>query len=1300
MFFLTAFLVAWFQARSSGADPRHMVEAGSSNITISNVVAHKYEYPMLNSSDRAASDGHNETYEFYGSHANQHQQDITDVPVDIPDHGWGYYLVGDANIAQDMGARSADAWTYAAASKMETTGIGSGNKCAIFHVYLKSTWNFGIRLHDYSGPQNSTTNTDIVFANAYDNVAITGDTGSKQAHSTSNGWFNIYLNDSNGISLATDSPTIQQPRSRKPAANRQGVNPKRTISLGHRIYARGTIGGETLTKVHIWKNGGSAYTSRENDPSMEQIGSSNVYVVTLTEDPKNYDRIIFRSATKQTGDLVVSDAFSKRYFYNFSQGSTYYQSCSFNDYYQLATSQNSWGSDPQAISFSTSGTYSNRYSIEYTFNAAGEFKLIVNGTWYGWFNKTGIASELTSENSSENQNFRAPGPGKLTIWMTPSVNTYGTFMDIFDGVEGAITWSYANYTVTFDPGDGGSVTPTSKTVTYGSTYGTLPTPSKTGYNFDGWFTSGGDQIQAGDTVSLTGNLTLYAHWTVKSTSITFNKRDGTGGADSATLTYGQSASDISVPTKAGHSFGGYYTESDGTGTQIYTGGGVFNPTVNDYVLAHSGSTVNLYAKWTPNAYSVTLELNGGTNNGSALTSYTYGVGATLPKDMTKSGCLFAGWYDNPSFTGDRVSSISTTDTGDKEYYARWIACAKDLYIHNARSAWSTGSSKLFLHAWGSGWESDELLSGRSAHYSDFTNVYVIHLPSSATGFLIYHNTDGSFDAPVTNSQKTKDMTSVNNAKWADTMATENDSLNSFDMLTIQNANRNDGKPFDCWGQYHYDAGLKPGFYFVGAGSSCDSHEDFASLSFEDATRMNNERASSSDYASLKNVFFGTDPSFFMIWKIDSNMNWWEYATRDGSSSATEDNGKLKITTIGTYNVYVNTSDNVLVTTSNAPYYATINFTRYMGGAGRTFEMQVGDAPANGAVSGVNRFVHETKIEVEAGDTFYLDSYAGTTQYKADLTIAGAAEPFITNMGTSSGTATYRFAVAGSYTFYWTREGGISVAPVPTTGPGYYILLDQNSGGSYPTFSYASAVKMNTKESWSSGYKAYYNSFYASANQKIAFRSYINNLDTSYKNTVIYYNDTSLGTSSDADVYKVNGTGNTPADAYGVVMKKAGYYNFAVDGSNIRIYSWNPLTMNCGSKGADTSTKVKNLNSTIVLAVTFTANNIYASNIGVNVFGGGSGLGSKLAYAVSAIDASLGGSSPYDYMRAQVYDSSLTTSTFTSGSCTLSASGYISANDSSPHTIYIFIDYDPASSSSLSTSAMAADTTFSIRASQR
>ncbi|MBR3132891.1 MAG: InlB B-repeat-containing protein, partial [Clostridia bacterium] len=73
-------------------------------------------------------------------------------------------------------------------------------------------------------------------------------------------------------------------------------------------------------------------------------------------------------------------------------------------------------------------------------------------------------------------------------------------------------WTANNYTVTFDP-NGGSVSPTSKSVTYDDTYGTLPTPTKAGYTFQGWSLQGiSGYITSSTTVTQAQNHTLTANW--------------------------------------------------------------------------------------------------------------------------------------------------------------------------------------------------------------------------------------------------------------------------------------------------------------------------------------------------------------------------------------------------------------------------------------------------------------------------------------------------------------------------------------------------------------------------------------------------------------------------------------------------------------------------------------------------------------------------------------------------------------------------------------------------------------------
>ena len=176
------------------------------------------------------------------------------------------------------------------------------------------------------------------------------------------------------------------------------------------------------------------------------------------------------------------------------------------------------------------------------------------------------------------------------------------------------------YTVTYDA-NGGTCSTTSKDVTYNSTYGTLATPTKTGYTFSGWYTaaSGGNQVTASTKVTITSNQTLYAHWTANTYTLTFNANGGTNtsGGNFALTTpatgYGATESWVTVtydssnfsamsgnnPTRTGYKFLGWYTATSG-GTQIYdaNGGSTDNGTYwSTSGTWNSASNRTVYAQW-------------------------------------------------------------------------------------------------------------------------------------------------------------------------------------------------------------------------------------------------------------------------------------------------------------------------------------------------------------------------------------------------------------------------------------------------------------------------------------------------------------------------------------------------------------------------------------------------------------------------------------------------------------------------------------------------------------------------------
>ncbi|NLC48632.1 MAG: InlB B-repeat-containing protein [Tenericutes bacterium] len=113
-----------------------------------------------------------------------------------------------------------------------------------------------------------------------------------------------------------------------------------------------------------------------------------------------------------------------------------------------------------------------------------------------------------------NANYSLSG---ATISGCTNANISGNILTVSNIIESktcTITLPLTTFTVMFNA-NGGTVSPTSKSVTNASTYGSLPTPTRSCYTFNGWYTtaSGGTLISASTVVNLSSNQTLYALWT-------------------------------------------------------------------------------------------------------------------------------------------------------------------------------------------------------------------------------------------------------------------------------------------------------------------------------------------------------------------------------------------------------------------------------------------------------------------------------------------------------------------------------------------------------------------------------------------------------------------------------------------------------------------------------------------------------------------------------------------------------------------------------------------------------------------
>ena len=245
-----------------------------------------------------------------------------------------------------------------------------------------------------------------------------------------------------------------------------------------------------------------------------------------------------------------------------------------------------------------------------------------------------------------------------------------------------------SYTATFNGNGGGTPSPSTITKTYGSELGTLPTCSRTGYTFLGWYTASSGGTKISSTTKITGTVTYYAQWSINSYTLTYNVNGGNAVSPaSKSIQYGSAYGTLPTPTKSSdaeytYAFAGWYTAASG-GTQV---------TANTTMGA--GNTT-IYAHWTATRRSYTATFNGnggGTPSPSTITK-TYGSElGTLPT-CSRTGYTFLGWY-TASSGGTKISS-TTKITGTVTYYAQWSINSYTLtYNVNGGNAVSPASKSI------------------------------------------------------------------------------------------------------------------------------------------------------------------------------------------------------------------------------------------------------------------------------------------------------------------------------------------------------------------------------------------------------------------------------------------------------------------------------------------------------------------------------------------------------------------------------------------------------------------------------
>ncbi len=195
------------------------------------------------------------------------------------------------------------------------------------------------------------------------------------------------------------------------------------------------------------------------------------------------------------------------------------------------------------------------------------------------------------------------------------------------------------------------------------------------------------------------NFTLYANWQAHKSTVVFDPQGGNNyGATRVTATYDAAmpTEGVQAPQRQGYTFGGYYSEANGQGTQYYTANMTSARTwnIDERLLNPQVTEVTLYAKWIANTYTVTLDPQGGTGGTTSVTA-TYGQklpsGLTAP---TKEGYEFKGYYSNAN--NDYYESIGQ-DSGGKQYYDKDMVGVADWdYIYSGVTLYAHWAPKTYI----------------------------------------------------------------------------------------------------------------------------------------------------------------------------------------------------------------------------------------------------------------------------------------------------------------------------------------------------------------------------------------------------------------------------------------------------------------------------------------------------------------------------------------------------------------------------------------------------------------------------
>lgn len=248
----------------------------------------------------------------------------------------------------------------------------------------------------------------------------------------------------------------------------------------------------------------------------------------------------------------------------------------------------------------------------------------------GWYSDSDYAHKVT----------------EITADMTGDLTLYAKF-------------NLKKYSIVYFTDGGALVSSNPLSYVYGEGVQEFNPADKTGYTFDGWY-SEPEFINKVTSIPAdsTGDIKLYAKYSPRVWKIQYKLDGGTNNADNPSeYTYGVGVPEFKPATKTGYTFDGWYLDNE------------FNYPISS-LATNKMNNIVIYAKFTANKYGITYELNGGTNDSSNPTEYTYGTGVSEFKPATKTGYTFDGWYSDADYK-TKVTGISETSIEAVKLYAKF-----------------------------------------------------------------------------------------------------------------------------------------------------------------------------------------------------------------------------------------------------------------------------------------------------------------------------------------------------------------------------------------------------------------------------------------------------------------------------------------------------------------------------------------------------------------------------------------------------------------------------------------------------